>query len=216
MINTSDLIESLVADAKPVRRLHPPVARAAVWLTFAALMLALIAVTHGVRADFTYSLRQATVAINLGAALATGALASIAAFIVSVPGRSPMWVWLPAPALAVWVLNIGYGCLTAWVNFPAGAQIGDEASCFGLAVLTGLPLSLVMLIMLRHAASVAPRAVAITGSLAVAALTAVALSLFHNHDASALVLVWNLGVAALLVALGAWQGRRIFSWVAPR
>jgi len=31
-----------------------------------------------------------------------------------------------------------------------------------------------------------------------------------------MVLIWNLGTAALLVALGGLYGRRMFSWVAPR
>ena len=34
MITTPDLIESLVARAEPVRRLRPPLARAAAWLLF--------------------------------------------------------------------------------------------------------------------------------------------------------------------------------------
>ena len=33
MIKTSDLVEALVADARPVRRLRPPAQRAALWLT---------------------------------------------------------------------------------------------------------------------------------------------------------------------------------------
>ena len=51
MITTPDLIESLVANAAPVRRLRPPVARAVGWLLFAALMLALLAISHEVRPD---------------------------------------------------------------------------------------------------------------------------------------------------------------------
>jgi hypothetical protein len=38
VITTPDLIESLVAGAAPVRRLRPPVARAAGWLLFAGLV----------------------------------------------------------------------------------------------------------------------------------------------------------------------------------
>jgi hypothetical protein len=93
---------------------------------------------------------------------------------------------------------------------------GDEAGCFALLVLTGVPLSLAMLIMLRHAALLAPTRVAISGGLAVAAVTATALSIFHNHDASAIILIWNFGTAVLLVALGGLTGRRIFSWIAQR
>ena len=51
MITTPDLIESLVAGAKPVRRLRPPAARAALWLLFAAAIVSVLAVSHGLRPD---------------------------------------------------------------------------------------------------------------------------------------------------------------------
>ncbi len=217
MIATPDLIESLVANAAPVRRLRPPVARAVGWLLFAALMLALLAVSHEVRPDLALRLRQPEFVIGIAASLATGVLAAIASFLLSIPDRSRAWLLLPLPALFVWVSTIGYGCLINWVSLqPGSLAFGNEAGCLALLVLTGVPLSLAMLIMLRHAALLAPTAVAISGGLAVAAVTATALSIFHNHDASAIILIWNFGTAVLLVALGGLTGRRIFSWVAPR
>ena len=47
MIATPDLIESLAANMKPVRRLRPPVTRAACWLLLAAMVVALLAVSQG-------------------------------------------------------------------------------------------------------------------------------------------------------------------------
>jgi len=215
VITTPDLIESLVANAAPVRRLRPPVARAMGWLLFAALMLALLAVSHELRPDLALRLRQPQFVIGIAASLATGVLAAIASFLLSIPDRSRMWLLLPLPALSVWVATIGYGCLINWVTLPGSLPFGDEAGCLALLVLTGVPLSLAILIMLRHAALLAPTRVAISAGLAVAAVTATALSVFHNHDASAIILIWNFGTAALLVALGGLTGRRIFSWVAP-
>ena len=214
MITTPDLIESLVANAAPVRRLRPPVARAVGWLLFAALMLALLAISHEVRPDLALRLRQPEFVIGIAASLATGVLAAIASFIASIPDRSRRWLLLPLPALVLWVSTIGYGCLVNWVSLSPSLPLGNEAGCFALLVLTGVPLSLAMLIMLRHAALLAPTRVAISGSLAVAAVTATALSIFHEHDASAIILIWNFGTAVLLVALGGAFGRRMFSWVA--
>ena len=217
MITTPDLIELLVASAAPVRRLRPPLARAAGWLLFAALILALLAVSHGVRPDLELRLEQPVFVIGIAASLATGVLAAFASFIVSVPDRSRRWLLLPAPTLLVWLTTVGYGCLTAWVSIgPGGISLGETAQCFATLVLVGAPLSLAMLVMLRYAALLAPTPVAITGSLAVAAMTSTALSLFHPLDATVMVLIWNLGTAALLVALGGLYGRRMFSWVAPR
>ena len=214
MITTPDLIESLVANAAPVRRLRPPVARAVGWLLFAALMLALLAVSHEVRPDLALRLRQPEFVAGIAASLATGVLAASASFLLSIPDRSRAWLLLPLPALLVWVSTIGYGCLINWVSLqPGSPPLGEEAGCFALLVLTGVPLSLAMLIMLRHAALLAPTQVAILGSLAVAAVTATALSIFHKHDASAIILIWNFGTAVLLVALGGAFGHRMFSWV---
>jgi hypothetical protein len=216
VITTPDLIESLVARAEPIRRLRPPLVRAVAWLMFAALLLALMVAVRGVRPDLGLSLGQPGFAIDVAAALATGILAAVAAFTVSLPDRSRLWLWLPVPALFVWIGNIGYSCLTTWVNLRPGMHLGDETGCMAALVLTGMPLAFTLLIMLRHAALFSPIPVAIAGGLAVAGITAAVLPLFHSHDASILILVWNLGVAALLMAAGGAFGRRMFAWVAPR
>jgi hypothetical protein len=73
-----------------------------------------------------------------------------------------------------------------------------------------------MLVMLRYAAPLRPTVTTLMGSLAVAAITATALSLFHVIDATMMILMWNLGTAVLLIGLGGLFGRRMFRWVAPR
>ena len=217
MITTPDLIESLVAVAKPVRRLRPPAARAALWLLFAIAIVSLLAVSHGLRADLSVRLAEPLFVSGLAASLVTGVLAAVAAFIVSLPDRSRLWLLLPAPALALWVSTISYECLTEWVSIRTdGVSLGEAADCFATLVLTSVPLWLALLLMLRYAALLFSAAVAAAGSLAVGALAATALSLFHSMDASAMVLMWNLGAAALLVGLGSAFGGRMFSWVASR
>ncbi len=217
MITTPDLINSLAADATPIRRLRPPITRAACWLLFAAFILVLLAISHGGRPDLPQRLQQPAFVIGMAASVLTGILAAIAAFIVSLPDRSRLWLVLPAPALVIWLSTIGYGCLTNWVGLGSeGVHLGETAQCFATLVLTSLPLSLAMLVMLRHAAPLRPAAVTLTGSLSVAAITATALSLFHDLDATVMILMWNLGTAALIVGLGGMLGRRMFSWVAPR
>src|SRR5436309_12125496 len=214
MITTPDLIEALAANVAPVRRLRPPLARATLWLAFAAVVLVLLAVSQGARPDLAQRLQQPIFLVGISASLLSGILAAIASFLVSLPDRSRGWLLLPLPALVVWISTIGYGCLTDWVDFDAGSlRMGEAARCFGTLVLTSVPLSLLMFVMLRHAAPLRPTPVALIGSLAVAAMTASALSLFHALDATAMILMWNLGSVALLVGLGAFLGRKLFSWV---
>lgn len=217
MINTPDLIASLAANMKPVRRLRPPVTRAACWLLLAAVVLILLAVSQGIRPDLAQRLRDPTFAAGLMGSVSTGVLAAVAAFMLSLPDRSRLWSLLPGPAVAIWLSNIGYQCFSQWIAIgPDGISFGEAARCFATLVLTSLPLSLAMLVMLRYAAPLRPTAVTFMGSLAVAAITAAALSLFHVIDASLMILMWNVGTAALFVGLGGLFGRRMFQWVAPR
>lgn len=217
MITTPDLIESLATSLTPVRRLRPPLMRAGCWLLLAAVILGLLAVSQGIRPDLARRLQQAGFASGMAASLLTGICAAIAAFMLSLPDRSRLWLLLPAPTLFAWLSTIGYQCLTDWISLdPNGMQLGETARCFATLVLTGLPLSLAMLFMLRYAGPLRPTVTTLTGSLAVAAITATALSLFHDLDATVMILIWNLGTAAVIVGMGSLSGRRMFSWVAPR
>ncbi len=213
MIRTPDLIASLAANMKPVKRLRPPIVRAMFWLMLAAAVLTLLAINQGIRPDLAQRLREPAFATSLAAAIVTGVLAAVAAFLASLPDRSRLWLLLPVPALIVWLSNVGYQCLTDWVAIgPDGMSPGEAARCFATLALTSLPLSLAMLAMLRYAAPLRPTAVTLMGSLAVAAMTAIALSLFHMVDASVMILMWNVGVAALFAGLGGLFGRRMLRW----
>jgi hypothetical protein len=216
-MKTSELIDTLATSATPVRRLRPPSLRAAGWLLLAAVVLALLALLHGLRPDLADCLRQASFVTAMTAALLTAVLAALASFRLSLPESSRWWALLPFPALAVWVSTIGYGCLTDWVAIgPGGVRLGEAAECFATLLITSVPLSVAMLVMLRHAATLRPTIVSATGGLAIAAVTSFVLSLIHEFDATIMILVWNLGTAALIAALASLSGRSAFGWIASR
>ena len=200
---TPQLIDSLVRDLAPVRRLRRPALRSALWLGLAALVIALAAIVHGLRPDLAAQVAQADFLAPFGLALATGILAALAAFMASLPDRSRWWLLLPVPTLLLWLATLGQQCLTDWVaTTPDGGTMpGITAKCFATLVLTGLPLQIGLMAMLRHAARLRPYLVTIVGGLAVAALTAAALRWMNEPDATLLVLVWNLAVAGAIVAL---------------
>ena len=217
MITTPDLIDALATNVPPVRRLRPPLIRAACWLMLGAIIIALLAISQGIRPDLAERLHEPTFVISMAGALLTGVFAAVAAFMLSLPGRSRLWVLLPAPTLVLWLSTVGYQCLTNWVSLqPDGIRLGETARCFATLVLTSLPLSLAMLVMLRYAAPLRPTAATLTGSLAVAAITTIALSLFHALDATVMILIWNLGTALIFVVLAGAFGPKMFSWVGPR
>ncbi len=213
MTQTPELIDALVACATPVKRLRPPPLRALLWLAGAALILALLALGHGVRSDLMAHLRQPVFAVSIAAALVTGALAALSAFALSLPDRSRWWLLLPLPALAVWISTVGYGCIADWVSIgPDGMHLGETARCFATLLLTSVPLSLAMCVMLRHAALLRANEAALMAGLAVAAITSTALSLLHDLDATMMILVWNLGMATIIIALSRMFGRRLLIW----
>lgn len=209
MITTPQLIELLATGVKPVKRLRPPLVRAAFWLVLAALLFGLLAVAHGTRTDLALQLARPDFVLGLASSLVTAVLAAIGAFFLGLPDRSRAWALLPVPALLIWISTVSYGCITHWVEIGTdGIRMGEAARCFATLLVTSLPLSLGLFVMLRHAAWLRPTAVTLTGGLAVAAMAATALSLFHNLDATMMVLIWNFGVAAIIVGIGYMLGRR--------
>jgi hypothetical protein len=214
---TSDLIDSLVDSATPVRRLAPPLLRTCIWLALAAFILALLCVAHGVRPDLPMRLRQPIFVFSMVGALATAVLAAFASFKLNLPESPRWWVLLPLPGFAMWVSTIGYGCLTDWISMnPNGIQLGEAARCFATLVMTSVPLSIAMAIMLRFAAPLRPTIVSAAAGLAIAAMTSFALSLLHTLDASIMILIWNLGIAALIAGMASALGRPLLAWVAAR
>ena len=95
-----------------------------------------------------------------------------------------------------------------------GIRMGEAARCFATLLLTSVPLSIAMLVMLRHAAPLRPAAVSVAGGLAIAAMTSFALALLHNLDATIMILIWNLGMAAMIAGLAGAFGRNALNWVA--
>jgi len=197
-LSTDGLIERLVADAGPVRRLRPPAIRAFLWLTTVGAVIALIIYLFADLGTFLRRTGDAKLTTELIATLATGIAATLAAFQLSLPDRSPRWAFLAVPPLAVWIATSGYGCYRHWLSFgPGGWEIGESANCFVFILAAGVPLGASLLFLLRRAAPLAPIPVAAAGGLAVAAIAAFALQFFHPFD----VTFMDLGVHLTAVAL---------------
>ncbi len=199
---TSDLIRSLAEDAKPVRRLRPPLLRAFGWLCVSGVILGALTMWHGVRPEFLDRMREVAYMVAMMSAMATGILAAVAAFMVGLPDRSPRWALLPLPSLIVWLGNLGYQCLAGWEPLPPGAvTAGAAASCLTTLIFTSLPLSLLLVGMLRHMVWFRPTGVIVLGSIAVSALTSASLAMFHPLDATAMIIGWNLGTVLIVFAV---------------
>src|SRR5579871_1536317 len=110
MPTTTELIDRLAADARPVRRLHRPTVRALGFLVVAAAFVGTIAAIEGIRPGLAAQFGDPMFAIGRSAALATALAGALATFQLSMPDRSARWLWLPMPFALVWLGTMGWGC----------------------------------------------------------------------------------------------------------
>lgn len=201
-MKTDDLIGQLTTTLRPVRRLPPPGVRAALWIGFAVLVVAACVVIFGPRHDLMERMSRPHEVAQFAFAVATGVLAAIAAFELSLPDRSGRWALLPLPTALAWGATLGLGCMADMERMgPAALAVGTSWGCFRFIVLMGVPLAASLVWMLRYAGPIRPVPVAALGGLAGAALSAAGLSLFHHLDAALMVLLWH-GGSTLLVMTG--------------
>jgi hypothetical protein len=212
-MRTEELIAALSADARPVRRLPAPSTRVVLWMAISIPWLAVIVLTMTLRPDISAKLGEQRWLIEQSAALATALAAAMAAFCASVPGRPRCERFIPLVPLALWLGMVGQGCLSTWLHLgPQGLQLRPDWVCFPSIVLISAVPGTVMAVMLRKGAPLAPVTSVVLGALASAALADFGLRLFHQEDASLMVLVWQLGSVAFIVLIGAIFGRSLVRW----
>jgi hypothetical protein len=206
------LIYGLAADLPPVRRLSPPLLRALTWLAvLVALAIGLVAFANVDAAWQRISAAPDLWLAVIGSTL-TAVLAAIAAFQLSLPDAPRAWAALPVPAALLWIGASGFGCLRVWVA-PAShvAVLGEARDCLIFIVLLSVPLSALLLVMLRRAYPLYPGLTAAIGGLAVAAAAATLLNFFHPYDAAATDLVVHAAAVAVVIAANRALGGRILA-----
>lgn len=211
---TEELIGRLSGKLRPVRRLPRPAVRAWAWLAFVAAIGALLAGRADLPAVAARISAFADMWLAVVGSVATAVLAAIAACVVSVPGRSRAWAWLPVPGVALWLGSSGWGCLRTVAIATVRPATMHQAmmECLPFIVEMSLLLGLPLAVLLAWARPLRPGLVSVLGGLAVAAGSASLLWLFHPFDAGAEDLAAHT-VAVLLVIglfrLAAALGRRL-------
>jgi len=205
------LIRGLAANLRPVRRLRPPLVRALAWLAVLAVLAAVLAAF----ADLDAVWQRISAAPDLWLAVIgstlTAILAAFAAFELSLPDAPRIWAVLPLPAALLWAAASGFGCLRVWVAPRSHVAVMSEArDCLIFIVLLSVPLSALLLAMLRRAYPLYPGLTAAIGGLAVAAAAATLLNFFHPYDAAATDLAVHAVAVVLVIAANRALGGRIF------
>lgn len=215
-MQTEQLIERLAADLRPVRQLWAPWARAVVWLAVALPYVAAVVWGKLAMVDPAQVGADARFVVEQAATLATALAAAAAAFRSAVPGFDGRVLLAPLVPLVLWLASVGHGCVQDWLEFGAdGLAIRPDWDCLPMAAVIGILPAAAIVAMLRRGAPLQPRLTLALAALAVASVANFGLQFAHARDASVMVLVWHLGAAAVLAALGGSLGARVLGWRRP-
>jgi hypothetical protein len=206
------LIQRLGADLTPVRRLPAPVVRALAWLAIVTAIAVVLATFSDVGAVSRRLLASTDLWLSAIGSVATAVLAGVAAFELSLPDRKPMWALLPLPGAILWIVASGIGCLRSWfVADTSSASLAETERCLIFILGFSIPLSVVLIVMLRRGYSLHPNLTSIVGGLACAAAAATLLNFFHPYDATATDLSVHAFAVAFVVLANRIIGSRAFA-----
>lgn len=203
------LIDKLGAQLTPVRRLLPPWLRTLGWLLAVALIAAALLAHYGAGPMLQRWAGAPDLAWAAAGAVLTAVCAAWAAFELGVPGRSRAWAWLPLPGALLWIGASGLGCLRTWLAPDTSiATLHQSADCLVFIVGFAIPLSALMVWLLRRACPLRPVLAAVLVGLASAAASASLLEICHAYDAAATDLLTHAAAVGIVVlANAALDGR---------
>jgi hypothetical protein len=208
--SNEQLVQALSADLTPVDRLAPPSLRVLLWLA----MVGAVALALTMVSDVGAMIQRLVAAPDLwlaamGSAL-TAVLAAAAAFQLALPDRKAAWALLPLPAVSLWIGASGMGCLRPWSIADAYPMPPDGTEhCLIFILGLSLPLSLLLIVMLRRGFSLRPNLTAIIGGLACASAAATLLNFIHPYDAAATDLTVHAFAVAIVIVANTLYGSRL-------
>ncbi len=205
----SGTIDRLTAELRPVRRLPRPGLRTVIWCAVALVVGAALYLWLGGAANAAGFGRPYAVAILVSSIL-TAVAAAFAAFQLSLPDRSDGWILLPLLPLVAWIGASGLGCL-AGLSDPGtwGASFAEVRECLSIILGVSVPVSVVLIWMLRRALPLRPTPVAVMAGLAAAAAAGSVLLVVHPHNSSVLDLAVHAACVLAVVGLNTLAGGRI-------
>ena len=138
-MQTEDMITRLSQALAPVRRLPSPATLTLLWLGIATLVVGGAVAFLGLRHELDERTAAGQDVRQMAAAALTGVLAVLAAFQLSFPDRDRRWALLPLPALALWLGDLGWGCLQGFARLGAeGLRLTTIFPCLAFILGFGL------------------------------------------------------------------------------
>lgn len=212
-----ELIRELAAALRPLPRLRPPFLRALGWLGVVLAVAAVFAATVDLQPIARRLAAAPDMWLSVVGSILTAILAALAAFQLSLPDRSRLWAAAPLPAVALWLGSSGVGCLRNWLVPDARIpDLHDTMACLKFIAGFSVPLSLLLLAMLRRAHPLQPGLVAATAGLAASAAAATLLWFVHPYDASATDLAVHVVTVGAVVLIDGLLGGRLLGSASAR
>lgn len=212
MLN-EDLIQSLADDCDPVRPLPHPASRAIAWFVISLGYVAIVVGYMSLRPDFSAKIADPQYAVEVASAFLTSIMAAAGAFCAGCPGRL-IWERLaPLPFILLWIGALAVG---GWRDVNAFGVAGlvahSDIACLPSIFAISIPPAILILLMARQAAPIAPFVTAGLAALAATSLAAAALRLSFRQDAAVSICIWQFGSVILLSGVAALFGRKLLRW----
>jgi hypothetical protein len=203
------LIRDLTEDLAPVKPLAPPLARAFIWIAAVVAFAVAGALATDLQALGHRLIAEPDMWLAVAGSALTALLAAVAAFQLCLPDRSASWALLPLPSALLWIVASGAGCLRAFrIADTRPPTISDERDCLLIILALSIPLSLLLLAMLRRGHTLLPGLTTLTAGLAAASAAATLLMFFHPFDATLSDLIAHgVGVVIVVAAVRYFGGR---------
>ncbi|MBP6010871.1 MAG: DUF1109 family protein [Alphaproteobacteria bacterium] len=209
--DTDRMIERLAREAAPVKALASPWVRAGAFLALVLVAMGTLAALGGHVAATFDAIASGPFAAELLGALVAGVSSVVAAVMLSIPGRSPNWFYLPLPGLALWLIGGAVGCYrqVAQLGYQP-TSIFDSKDCFFFILSAGLPTAVAAYFLVRRSLSVDVMRVLALAGLGAALLAATLLQFVHAHGTNPVDFATHV-VAVTLIALAAMASSGIES-----
>ena len=183
-----------------------------IWLAILGAMAVALAMVSDMGAMTSRLMAAPDTWLAAMGSLLTAVLAAMAAFELSLPDRRAAWALLPLPALVLWIGASGMGCLRDWsIAEKLPMPLSQSEHCLIYMLGFSLPLSLLLLVMLRRGFSFRPNLTAIVGGLACASAAATLLNFVHPYDAAATDLAVHSFAVAIVILANTVTGARILA-----
>lgn len=211
MNNLDSLVESLAADAKPIKKLPSPLRLTLLWSIAAIIYLAVTLLLSGFRADIAQSLRNPWFDMELLALLMVFVSAMLSAAVLAFPDlhQKRVLAWTPAVTFLLFTAVMA----SAWLaDSPPSPKPVHSIECTASITLTTLFPALWTFLSLRRYASTHSQWAGSVALLSAFSVGAIWLRMHEETDSIAHVVVWHYLPMLAIGLIGFWLGKRLLKW----